>query len=71
MYALMRFTEAYGLWRGRAWGNWLGVWSGGIYIPVEVYEAILHPTWIHVGLAMANALVVAYLVTGLARHRVT
>lgn len=71
MYALMRFTEAYGLWRGRAWGNWLGVWSGGIYIPVEVYEAIRHPTWLHVGLAVANALVVAYLVTGLARHRVT
>jgi len=36
-----------------------------------VYEAIRHPTWLHVGLAVANALVVAYLVTGLARHRVT
>ncbi len=70
VYALMRFAEAYGLWHGRAWGNWLGVWSGGIYIPVELYEAVRHPTWIHVGLAAANALVVVYLVQSLARHTV-
>nr|WP_315595147.1 DUF2127 domain-containing protein [uncultured Cupriavidus sp.] len=70
VYALMRFAEAYGLWHGRAWGNWLGVWSGGIYIPVELYEAVRHPTWIHIGLAVANALVVVYLVQSLARHKV-
>ncbi|MEN7528347.1 MULTISPECIES: DUF2127 domain-containing protein [unclassified Cupriavidus] len=70
VYALMRFAEAYGLWHGRAWGNWLGVWSGGIYIPVELYEAIRHPTWLHVGLAIANALIVVYLVQSLARHKV-
>ncbi|WP_454767184.1 DUF2127 domain-containing protein [Cupriavidus campinensis] len=70
VYALMRFAEAYGLWRGFAWGNWIGVWSGGIYIPVELYEAIRHPTWLHVGLVVANAFVVAYLALGLARHQV-
>lgn len=70
VYALMRFAEAYGLWNGRAWGNWIGVWSGGIYIPVEIYEAVRHPTWLHVGLAVANALVVLYLVQSLARHTV-
>ncbi|XQM37632.1 DUF2068 domain-containing protein [Cupriavidus sp. H19C3] len=69
VYALMRFAEAYGLWRGLAWGNWIGVWSGGIYIPVEIYEAVRHPTWLHVSLAIANALVVIYLVAGLARHK--
>ncbi len=71
VYALMRFAEAYGLWRGLAWGNWIGVWSGGIYIPVELYEAIRRPTWLHVGLAIANALVVVYLAQGLARHKVS
>jgi len=71
VYALMRFAEAYGLWRGLAWGNWIGVWSGGIYIPVEIYEAVRHPTWLHVGLAAANALVVVYLVQSLARHKVS
>lgn len=70
VYASMRFAEAYGLWHGRAWGNWIGVWSGGIYIPVELYEAVRHPTWLHIGLAIANALVVVYLVQSLARHKV-
>lgn len=69
VYALMRFAEAYGLWRGRSWGNWIGVWSGGIYIPVEIYEAVRHPSWLHVLLAIANAVVVIYLVLQLARHK--
>lgn len=69
VYATMRFAEAYGLWRGRAWAQWLGVWSGAVYIPVELYEAVRHPTWIHIGLAAANAAIVAYLVTNLARGR--
>jgi uncharacterized membrane protein (DUF2068 family) len=69
VYAGMRLTEAYGLWHQRTWASWLGVWSGAIYIPVELYEAIAHPTWIHIGLAIANAAIVAYLVTSLARSR--
>ncbi|CAG2147709.1 DUF2127 domain-containing protein [Cupriavidus plantarum] len=69
VYALMRFAEAYGLWNNLPWGKWIGVWSGGIYIPVECYEAVRHPTALHIGLALANALVVVYLVAGLLRQR--
>ncbi|QET04610.1 MULTISPECIES: DUF2127 domain-containing protein [Cupriavidus] len=69
VYALMRFAEAYGLWHNLPWGKWIGVWSGGIYIPVEFYEAVRHPTVLHIGLAVANALVVVYLVGGLLRQR--
>lgn len=71
MYAAMRFAEAYGLWHRRAWGNWLGVWSGGIYVPVELYEAITRPSWLHTSLAVANVVVVIYLAQGLARHKVS
>lgn len=71
VYALMRFAEAYGLWHNLPWGKWIGVWSGGIYIPVEFYEAVRHPTALHIGLAAANALVVVYLVAGLLRQRGT
>ncbi|AOY96688.1 hypothetical protein BKK79_34795 [Cupriavidus sp. USMAA2-4] len=67
-YAAMRFTEAYGLWRERAWASWLGVWSGGIYIPLELYQAVVHPTLLHIGLALANAAVVLYLAQGLRRQ---
>ncbi len=71
VYAGMRFAEAYGLWHERAWAQWLGVWSGAIYIPVELYEAARHPTWIHIGVAVANVAIVAYLAASLARRRGT
>ncbi len=71
VYAAMRFAEAYGLWHERAWAQWLGVWSGAIYIPVELYEAARHPTWIHIGVAVANVAIVAYLAASLARRRGT
>jgi uncharacterized membrane protein (DUF2068 family) len=70
VYALMRFAEAYGLWRGLAWGNWLGVWSGGMYIPLELYEAFRHPNLLHIALAAANLVVVIYLAMGLVRRKV-
>ena len=35
-YILLRILEAYGLWNQRAWGEWLGALSGGLYIPLEV-----------------------------------
>src|ERR1035437_4672102 len=34
-YILLRLFEAYGLWNERAWGEWLGALSGGLYIPLE------------------------------------
>jgi uncharacterized membrane protein (DUF2068 family) len=33
-YALLRFIEAYGLWHGRPWAEWLAVISSGIYLLV-------------------------------------
>ena len=36
-YAVMRFIEAFGLWRARAWAEWFGILSGLLYIPLEVY----------------------------------
>jgi uncharacterized membrane protein (DUF2068 family) len=43
-YSLLRFAEAYGLWRERAWAEWIGIVSGGVYLPVEVYELVHRPT---------------------------
>lgn len=34
-YILVRLLEAYGLWNDRAWGEWIGTLSGGLYIPFE------------------------------------
>jgi uncharacterized membrane protein (DUF2068 family) len=41
-YALIRFVEAYGLWRQRAWAEWFAAASGAIYIPFEIRHLIVH-----------------------------
>ena len=44
-YAIVRFIEAYGLWRRRKWAEWFAVVSGGIYVPIELYELAYGITW--------------------------
>ena len=61
MYATLRFIEAYGLWRGRRWAEWLAALSGGIYVPVEIYELTRGVSWIKVAALLLNAAVVAYM----------
>jgi uncharacterized membrane protein (DUF2068 family) len=36
LYAVVRFVEAYGLWRQRQWAEWFAALSGAIYIPFEI-----------------------------------
>ena len=37
-YSIIRFVEAYGLWRARTWAEWFALISGAIYVPFEAYE---------------------------------
>ena len=60
-YALLRFAEAYGLWFQRRWGEWIAAVSGGIYVPVELYELARGVTWIKLAALLLNAAVVAYM----------
>ena len=61
-YSTVRFVEAYGLWRVRAWAEWFAIVSGGVYLPFELYELIRHPTVITALVLVVNAAIVAYLV---------
>jgi uncharacterized membrane protein (DUF2068 family) len=61
LYAVLRFVEAYGLWRLRAWAQWLGIVSGAIYIPIEIYDIIIRPSWFGAGILILNSAIVAYL----------
>jgi uncharacterized membrane protein (DUF2068 family) len=54
-YAMLRFVEAYGLWYERHWAEWLAIGSGGLYLPVELYELMLHRTPMHAVLLLVNA----------------
>ena len=59
-YSSLRFAEAFGLWRARAWAEWLAIVSGGLYLPVEVYELLHRPTVLRALVLGANAVIVAY-----------
>jgi len=59
-YALVRFAEAYGLWRGRRWAEWVAVAGAAIYLPLGGYELWRRVSWITVGAVAINLAVVAY-----------
>ena len=68
-YAGMRLVEAYGLWRERPWAEWLGIVSGGIYLPIEGWELAKGITWPRVTLFFVNLAIVACLARILARDK--
>jgi len=61
LYAVVRFIEAFGLWRRKRWAAWFGVLSGGIYIPVELFEVAHGLSWAKLTVLTVNLAVVAYL----------
>ncbi|MFZ0912726.1 MAG: DUF2127 domain-containing protein [Candidatus Korobacteraceae bacterium] len=60
-YAILRFAEGYGLWRQRAWAEWLAIVSGCVYIPFEIYKVIRRPNQLHWAVLGINILVVLYI----------
>jgi uncharacterized membrane protein (DUF2068 family) len=69
LYAAVRFAEAYGLWHGRRWAEWLAALSGSVYVPVEIYQLLARITWARVGALVLNLIVVAYMVWLLTESR--
>lgn len=68
-YAGVRLAEAYGLWKQLQWAEWFGVLSGGIYIPMELFELWRGITWPRVTVLAVNLGVVGYLSLVLFRGR--
>jgi uncharacterized membrane protein (DUF2068 family) len=60
-FIALRFVEATGLWLGKAWGEYLGALSGGVYIPFEVVHWVRQPSWLSALVALMNVLIVGYL----------
>lgn len=60
-YALIRFTEAYGLWHARRWAEWFAVLSGGVYVPVEFFELYERVTWLSIGALVLNLTILAFM----------
>jgi uncharacterized membrane protein (DUF2068 family) len=57
-YACLRFIEAWGLWRARAWASWLGLVSAVLYLPLDISALWRHPGWLAAGVLAINLIVV-------------
>ena len=60
-YSIVRFIEAYGLWRERTWAEWFALISGSLYVPFEAFELVRRPTPIHLGVLLVNLAIVFYM----------
>ncbi|MDD3609569.1 MAG: DUF2127 domain-containing protein [Halothiobacillaceae bacterium] len=60
-YALLRLAEGFGLWFDRRWAEWLGALSGGIYLPIELYELFQGVSALKLSILAVNLIVVSYL----------
>ena len=69
IYIAIRFFESYGLWNDRAWGEWLGTLSGGLYIPFEVSHMAYRPSVITGIVLASNIFLVCFLAVRLWRRR--
>jgi uncharacterized membrane protein (DUF2068 family) len=61
MYSVVRMIEAVGLWLRKGWAEWFAVLTGGMYIPVEIFEVARSVTWPRVTVLIVNVGVVSYL----------
>jgi len=64
-YSLLRFVEAYGLWYAKAWGEWIALISGTLYVPFEIYKLVYRQSLFHISILLINLAVVFYMVYAL------
>ena len=60
-YAALRFTEAYGLWKGRTWAEWVALVSGTLLMPWEVRELLRGVTAVRIAFLLGNLAVVFFM----------
>ena len=68
-YCLVRFVEAYGLWRQRWWAEGFAALSGAIYIPFEIFKLVRGEGLVPAIALALNVLVVGFMVYALWSRR--
>lgn len=61
-YAVIEWTEAYGLWRERRWAEYLTVVATTGFLPLEIHELIDRVTVLRVGALVVNVTLVLWLI---------
>lgn len=67
-YSLLRFAEAYGLYRERAWAEWLALVASGLFVPVELIEVVRQPSVLSIAVLVINLTIVAVMAHALWRR---
>lgn len=60
-YSTLRFVEAYGLWKARAWAEWVACVSGTLLLPFEVRELLRGVTLLRSAIFLGNLAIVFYM----------
>ncbi len=68
-YAVLHFSEAWGLWRAKAWASWLGCVGTAAYLPLDLLALHHHPGWTSWSVLAINLLIVAILARDLLKRR--
>jgi uncharacterized membrane protein (DUF2068 family) len=68
-YAILRFTEAYGLWKERTWAEWVAFVSGTLLLPFEVRELFRGVTLMRCALLIGNLAIVVYMLYVIIHNR--
>ena len=68
-YAVLRFTEAYGLWKARTWAEWVAFVSGTLLLPLEVRELFRGITFWRSALLIGNLAIVCYMLYVIRENR--
>lgn len=69
LYAALRFTEGYGLWKTRTWAEWVAFVSGTLLLPFEIRELFRGVTLIRGGLLLGNIGIVLYMLYVILENR--
>lgn len=71
-YITIRLAEAWGLWKEKAWAEWLGALSGALYVPFEIAHLMHRATLTAAAVLLGNIVMVLFLGFQLwNRHRLT
>src|SRR5580692_10667567 len=60
-YSILRFAEAYGLWKQRTWAEWLAFVSGTLFLPLEIRGLMRGITALRSTVFVANIGIVLYM----------
>lgn len=60
-YAILRFTEGYGLWHERTWAEWVALVSGTLLLPLEIRELFRGVTFLRSAFLVGNIAIVLYM----------